>query len=313
MVQMPFLFDEGQPPQPQAPTFRLKDVTNTSIVLSWIQLDAAVVRRPKTLISQTAVPFGASYKWHYSHLGAACDAYRLSKQQHIPKYQASLTSLLWQGDPVESCELQQRPVCEAASVECADQPYMQQPYLPRGAIVQGAGSFLVDNLVPNRMYVFRVSCRNPKGASLWSADSKPVKAAGFPGQMAVPLVVWEQPILTLSWDFPDDYGSAIIQVSLEYNIYDGASRPAIPWPKELPSKQKLDVLVPERSKAWSTAIDDFLRPGVFIIWRVRAQNGVGYGEYSNTTAEVLLADPPSVCSGGQRAAKIVYGRGMGGP
>ena len=339
---MPFLFDEGQPPQPQAPTFRLKDVTNTSIVLSWIQLDAAVVRRPQTLISQFAVPFGASYKWHYySHLGAACNAYRLSKQQHIPQVPSvsyapdtlfhavlrmpavprpdrlvlrrlyavgqavpvnvrtlsvmchpSSASLLWQGDPVESCELQQRPVCEAESVECADQPYMQQPYLPRGAIVQGAGSFLVDNLVPNRMYVFRVSCRNPKGASLWSEDSKPVKAAGFPGQMAVPSVVWEQPKLTLSWDFPDDYGSAITQVSVEYNTYEGSNRPAIPWPKELPSKQKLDVLVPERSKTWSTAIDDFLRPGVFIIWRVRAQNGVGYGEYSNTTAEVLLADPP---------------------
>jgi hypothetical protein len=143
-------------------------------------------------------------------------------------------------------------------------------------------SATVTGLTNGTSYIFRVLATNSAGSSAYSSSSTAVTPAAVPGAPTAVTATRSGTSLAVSWTAPSsDGGSAITDYTVEYSSNGGTS-----W----------SAFAHTASTATSIAITG-LTTGNTYITRVTAENGVGAGTTSSSTAGVLIAVAPGAPTG----------------
>jgi hypothetical protein len=142
---------------------------------------------------------------------------------------------------------------------------------------------IIDNLEPNTIYEFRFSYRNESGFSDYSLPSQRAKTnkADTPQQPMVPKILqYSNRNINMELIIPYPGGAPIHQIDIEMQDVD-----RLIFSTESFSYNSL--ILDENNCKTTVTIND-LRPGTFYLFRMRAVNRVGPGNFSEWTDEIQM-------------------------
>lgn len=140
-------------------------------------------------------------------------------------------------------------------------------------------SATVTPLVNGRSYIFRVAAVNSVGIGPYSLNSNPAIPNITVGAPTNLVAIPGNGLVNLTWAAPTvSSGSAIIDYNIQYSSNNGTS-----W-----------ITAQDTVSATTSATIQPLNNGTSYIFRVRAQNNLGFGPYSNNSASVIPRTVPGV-------------------